>query len=112
MIKTFLKLIVGFALVFLVHIPKLLYHGLLVSYITVFNKNQNLTADPKEHLKRAKKLLKKNQNFLLLYAALELRFALERMVHNQLLFAEEVQSSFQNRLWAWYPDWETTGHKI
>jgi len=90
MIKTILKLIIGFFLIFIVHIPKLLYHGLLISYAAVFNNMQNLTADPKEHLKRAKLLLKKNQNSHLLYSALELRFALERIVHNQLIFSEEV----------------------
>jgi hypothetical protein len=92
MIKTISKLIIGIILIFVFHIPKLIYHGLMVSYTSVFNNQQNLTADPKEHLKRANRLLKKNRNSLLLYSALELRFALERIVHNQLIFAEEVSN--------------------
>lgn len=43
-----------------------------------------LTADPKEHLRRARILLDKRDDSLLLYAALELRLAIERVVHNQL----------------------------
>jgi hypothetical protein len=45
---------------------------------------KKLTADPKENVNRALVLLKKNNNALLLYAALELRLALERAIHNQL----------------------------
>lgn len=62
----------------------------MLSYAAIFNKQENLTADPNEHLKRAKKLLRKNKNSLLLYAALEIRFALERMIQRELIFAEKV----------------------
>lgn len=46
-------------------------------------KSKLLTADPKEHIRRAKILLSTNNNALLLYAALELRLAIERIIHNQ-----------------------------
>lgn len=88
--KNIFKASAGFILLFLVHLPKLIYKLLLLSYSSIFNNTKNLTANPKEHLKRAKELLNKNQNSLLLYAALEIRFALERMVHNQLIFADQV----------------------
>jgi hypothetical protein len=87
------KALTGLILIFVVHIPKLIYQSLLLSYALVFNNQQNLTADPKEHLSRARKLLAKRQNSLLLYAALEIRFALERIVDNQLMFAEKVSAS-------------------
>lgn len=81
------RLIVGLVLVFIYHLPKLIVALLELSYAYIFNNKSNLTANPKEHLKRAKKLLRQNKNSLLLYAALELRFALERIVHFQLLLA-------------------------
>lgn len=81
------RLIIGLFLVFIYHLPKLIVALLELSYAYVFNNKSNLTANPKEHLKRAKKLLRENKNSLLLYAALELRFALERIVHFQLLLA-------------------------
>jgi len=56
----------------------------------VFNNVENLTANPKEHIKRAQKLLSSKHNSTLLYAALELRFAVERMVKGELLFKEKV----------------------
>lgn len=86
------KAIIGIVLVFLYHIPRLIYHLLLLSYAFVFNNQENLTADPNEHLKRAKNLLSKNRNSLLLYAALEIRFALERMTQRELIFAEKVSA--------------------
>ena len=49
-----------------------------------------MTADPSEHLKRANALLNKKQNSLLLYAALEIRFALERMTQSELINAEKA----------------------
>lgn len=49
-----------------------------------------LTADPNEHLKRAAILLGQNDDSLLLYAALELRLAIERITHNQLSLSEET----------------------
>jgi hypothetical protein len=84
-----LKGLAGLLLVFLVHIPRLIYSLLQVSYAYVFNNYANLTADPKEHLKRARNFLKKD-NSQLLYAALEIRFALERMVQTELVFAEKA----------------------
>ena len=48
-----------------------------------------LTADPKEHLKRADILLRENDNSLLQYAALEMRLAVERIIHNQLTLSGE-----------------------
>lgn len=43
-----------------------------------------LTADPREHLLRARILLDQENDSYLLYVALELRLAIERIVHNQL----------------------------
>lgn len=66
---------------------------LLVSYESAFcSRKRNLTADPAEHIKRAKKMLNKNNNSNILYVAIELRFALERMAHNQILFANEASN--------------------
>jgi len=53
-----MQALIGLLLVFTVHIPHLIFRALLVSYAYVFNHHENLTADPKEHLKRARKLLK------------------------------------------------------
>lgn len=86
--KNFGRAIVGLVLIFVFHIPKLIYLGLLVSYAAVFNNHPTLTANSAEHLKRAKKILKRGRLSELLYAAIELRFALERMAHRDLLFAE------------------------
>jgi len=52
-------------------------------------ENKLLTADPNEHIKRAKILLNQFNNSYLLYAALELRLALERIIHNQLTLSED-----------------------
>jgi hypothetical protein len=84
-----LKALIGLLLVFLVHIPRLTYALLQLSYAYVFNNFGNLTADPKEHLRRARKLLKKDNSHLL-YAALEIRCALERVVQTELVFAEKA----------------------
>jgi hypothetical protein len=86
--KNFAKAVIGLVLVFVVHIPRLLYLLLLVSYAAVFANRPTLTADPAEHLKRAKRILRRSKLSELLYAALELRFALERMAQRDLLFAE------------------------
>lgn len=48
-----------------------------------------LTADPKEHIRRSELLLGFENNSFLLYAALELRLALERIIHNQYTLSEE-----------------------
>jgi len=58
----------------------------MLSYAYVFNRHDNLTASPKEHINRARKLLR-GQNSQLLYAALELRFALERMAQWELILS-------------------------
>jgi hypothetical protein len=87
-IKNLAKAAVGLALIFIVHIPRLIYHVLLVSYAAAFNNHPTLTADPAEHLKQAKKFLKRGRLSELLYAALELRFALERMAQRDLLLTE------------------------
>jgi hypothetical protein len=60
------------------------------SYAGVFNNERNLTANPAEHLKRAKQILARGWNSELLYAALEIRFALERMLQHELSMAEDV----------------------
>jgi len=89
----FFKALAGLILIFLYHLPKWLYLQLQLSYLMIFHKSKNLTADPKEHLKRAEELLKKKDNSLILYAALEIRFATERMVDSQLQFSEEVSEN-------------------
>ncbi len=58
----------------------------------MFNDNL-LTADPQEHLRRADILLGKNDDSLLLYAALELRLATERIIHNQLTLSEDTSKN-------------------
>jgi|WetSurMetagenome_2_1015567.scaffolds.fasta_scaffold29246_2 hypothetical protein len=88
-----LKALAGLFLIFFYHIPKWLFLKLQLSYLKAFHKEKNLTADPKEHLKRAEELLKKNDNSLILYAALEIRFATERMVDSQLQFSEEASKN-------------------
>ena len=97
MLKKFSKLLlrifkafVGLILIFVLHTPRFLFHLMEISYSYVFNNTSNLTANPKEHLKRATKMLNKKQNSLLLYVAVEIRFALERMVQQQLIFTENV----------------------
>jgi len=85
-----LKAAVGLLLGVVYHLPRGLYWLLHLSYAHVFdNPGENLTASPKEHLKRARKLLRRD-NAHLLYAALEIRFALERMVQLELLMAEKA----------------------
>lgn len=58
--------------------------------ISAMFNSKLLTADPKEHLKRTKILLDQNDDSLLRYAALELRLAIERIVHNQLSLSEDT----------------------
>jgi len=88
MIKNIAKATVGLMLIFIVHLPRLIYQILLVSYAAVFNNRPTLTANPAEHLKRAKKILKRRRLSELLYAAVELRFALERMAQRDLLLTD------------------------
>ncbi|MFA5010546.1 MAG: hypothetical protein WC644_01210 [Ignavibacteria bacterium] len=86
------KVIIGLFVALFYFLPKAIYLNLLIAYYTFFNYKENLTADPNVHLKRAKKLLKNARNHLLLYAALEIRFALERIVHNELIFSEKASN--------------------
>ena len=80
----------GLVLVLIVHLPRFAWLLLELSYAVVFNNRPNLTADTAEHLKRARKLLRKRKNSLLLYAALELRFALERMTHAEVAWTSKI----------------------
>ncbi len=90
--KNLLKVAVGLVLIFVVHIPRLLFWCLLVSYAAVFNNRPTLTANPTEHLKRARKILRRGRLSELLYAAIEVRFALERMAQRELIFAEAASN--------------------
>ena len=89
--KDILRAAVGCLLIPVFHLPRLFFLLLLVSYAYVFNRHDTLTADPKEHLKRAKKLLRR-QPADMLYAALEVRFALERIAQRELIFAEKASA--------------------
>jgi hypothetical protein len=91
-IRIIVRLFIGLLFVFIIHLPKLLMSLLEASYYKIFKNHRNLTANPKEHIKRAKKLLKTNRNDLLLYAALEIRFAVERMLTSELILAEGVSN--------------------
>ena len=85
MLKALAQVMVGLLAVFIVHVPRLLVDLLLWSYSTAFRNRPNLTASPAEHLRRARRKLRSRKNSELLYAALDLRFALERMTHHDLL---------------------------
>jgi hypothetical protein len=87
--KDFLRAGLGCLLIPLYHIPRLAYQLLLVSYAYLFNRHDNLTADPKEHLQRARKHIH-GQNSQLLYAALELRFALERLAQQEFILSTKA----------------------
>lgn len=84
------RALIGLVAVFVYHLPRALFRLLLVSYHAAFNPQDTLTANPKEHLRRARNLLGTNRNSQLLYAALELRFALERMVDFEIVMANEA----------------------
>lgn len=86
-ISVFSHAIIGFILISIYHIPRLVCLLMQISYTYVFNNLRNLTASMAEHIKRAKKLLRRGFNAELLYAALELRFVLERMVQWELIMA-------------------------
>jgi len=86
--KDLAKALVGLVLIFIVHIPRLVLLGLLVSYVAVFRNTPTLTASVREHIARARRILRRGRLSELLYAALELRFALERMAQHELIFAE------------------------
>ena len=51
---------------------------------------RTLTASPLEHIARARAILDRGDLSELLYAALELRFALERIIQLELIFAESA----------------------
>lgn len=51
-----------------------------------------LTANPREHIARARRILARGQLSELLYAALELRFALERIAQTELVFSESASN--------------------
>ncbi len=86
------KAIVGILLIFVVHIPRLIFRLLLVSYAAVFSNRPTLTANPAEHIKRARAILRRGRLSELLYAAVELRFALERMAQKDLIFADRASN--------------------
>lgn len=88
--KELARAFIGLILVFVIHIPRLIYSLLLLSFAAVYNNHPTLTANPQEHLNRAKKILKRGRLSELLYAAIELRFALERMAQRDLIFAERA----------------------
>jgi hypothetical protein len=46
-----IKALIGLILIFIVHIPRIVYRLLLLSYARAFDYQENLTADPKVHLK-------------------------------------------------------------
>ena len=86
----------GLVALFLVHVPKWIWAGLQLSYSSAFRNQPNLTADPREHLRRAKRLLRTRKNSHLLYAALEIRFALERLTHNDL-FNDSISNNVRKK---------------
>ena len=86
--KNLSKAMIGLILLFAVHIPRLVYLGLLISYTSAFANRPTLTANPAGHLKRARQILRRGRLSELLSAALELRFALERMAQQELIFTE------------------------
>lgn len=86
-LKALLRALIGLVLIFVFHIPRLVYLSLSVSYAAVFNNRPTLTANPTEHIERARRILKRGRLSELLYAAIELRFALERMVQKDLVLA-------------------------
>lgn len=80
----------GLVLVFVFHIPKIIFVALQLSFTKVFNNPSYMTADVGEHLRRSRKLLKRGLNSELPYAAIELRFAVERMVQHDTWLAQEI----------------------
>lgn len=90
--KNLFRAVGGLILLFVVHLPRVIYRGLLASYAAVFHKGATLTANPSEHIKRAKRILRKGDLSRVLYAALELRFAVERMAQADLIFAESASN--------------------
>lgn len=87
LVKNLFRAFLGLILVSIYHIPRLVYHLCLASYAYVFNNRPTLTANPAEHIARARRILKRGHLSELLYAAVELRFALERMAQKDLILA-------------------------
>jgi hypothetical protein len=56
------------------------------------NSGFTLTASPAEHIKRAREILVRGRLSEILYAALELRFAVERMAQGDLIFADAASN--------------------
>ena len=82
------RALIGLLLIPVVHVPRLVYWLLQLSHAAVFANRQTLTASPAEHLTRARRILRRGKLSELLYAALEVRFAVERITHRELEFAE------------------------
>ena len=82
----------GFALIFVWHIPKLIYSELIASDINAFHYQDYLIASGNEHLLKAKQFLDENKNLLLRYAALGIKFALEITIAKQLQFFDLVSN--------------------
>jgi len=96
--RELLRAIGGLVALFLIHVPRLVWAALQWSYASAFHNRPNLTADPQEHLRRAKRLLRSRKNSQLLYAALEIRFALERIAHTDLFhdsISNRVRKKYQ-----------------
>lgn len=91
-LKNLFKALLGAIFIFVVHLPRLTSLALLSSYYAVFNNRPTLTANPAEHLKRARRILKRGKLSELLYAAVEIRFALERIVQRDMLFADKASN--------------------
>jgi hypothetical protein len=87
-----MKALVGLVLIPTYHLPRIAYLLLLASYAYVFNNPTTLTANPAKHLTRARDLLQRGRNSELLYAALELRFALERMAQREIFFSSKISN--------------------
>lgn len=82
------KAFIGLILLFIL-IPFGIFRLLLKAYSQVFYPVPTLTASPAEHILRARRILRRRNLSELLYAAVELRFALERMAQRELLLANK-----------------------
>lgn len=82
--------LIGLIIGLIVFIPKIIFNKILNYFEKKLRNPKNLTANPKIHLERAKSMLEREDNSLLLYVAVEIRFALERMLQQQLKFTENV----------------------
>ena len=88
-LRNFKIKLIGFVLIFVYYIPRFSMFILKRSYLNFFSRQSTLlTASPVEHLLRAERMLRWGNRSELLYAALEIRFALERMTQKELIFAK------------------------